>query len=146
MSESVVTRLKFLEGYRFSVEFDRGDLPHLTMDEPKPIGDGAGPDSIRLLSAAVGHCLSSSLIYTLKMALVKVQNLQTTVNLTMERSETGRQTVKRIAVQMNLQIDEAYREYLADARELKYALEFFENFCTVTQSVRKGINVEVNLV
>ena len=146
MSECAVTRLKFLDGYRFRVEFDRGSLSDLTMDEPKPIGDGAGPDSIRLLSAAVGHCLSSSLLYALRMALVKIQNLETTVNLTTERNETGRQDVKSIVVQMNLHVDEADRKYLSDARELKYALEVFENFCTVTQSVRKGINVEVNLV
>lgn len=146
MSESAVTKLKLLEGYRFCVEFDKGSLSELIVDEPEPIGDGIGPDPIRLLSAAVGHCLSSSLVYALRMALVKIDHLETTVNLTTERNETGRLRVKDIGVQMNLHVDEDDRKYVKDTRELKYALEVFENYCTVTQSVRKGIKVKVNLV
>ena len=60
MFESVLTKLGLLEGYRFKVEFDVDGVPNLVVDEMKPIGEGLGPNPTRLLSAAVGHCLSSS--------------------------------------------------------------------------------------
>jgi hypothetical protein len=40
LSESVSTKLRLLEGYRFKVEFDAEDVPNLVVDEMKPIGEG----------------------------------------------------------------------------------------------------------
>jgi len=72
----IVTKLKLLEGYKFRVEFDVEDMPSLIVDEPKPIGQGSGPNPTRLLSAAVGNCLSSSLLYCIGKAHVRVKDLR----------------------------------------------------------------------
>ncbi len=66
MSESVLTKLELLEGYKFKFGFDMEGVPSLVVDEIKPIGEGSGPNPSRLLSTAVGHCLSSSLLYCLR--------------------------------------------------------------------------------
>jgi len=100
-----VTKLRLIEGYQFRVEFDEGSLPELIVDEPVPMGDGVGPDPIRVLSASVGHCLSSSILHPPRIALINTEHLETTVNLQRERSETGRLRVKNIDVQLNLRVE-----------------------------------------
>jgi uncharacterized OsmC-like protein len=139
MSEIALTKLKLLQGYKFKVSFDDENIPGFFMDEQKPIGDDSGPDPRRLLSAAVGHCLSSSLIYCLSKARIKVESLETTVKTSMARNEQGLLRVKKIDVDIYLVVDKG------DEARVPECLEIFENYCTVTQSVRKGIEVNVNL-
>ena len=140
MSEAVTTILKFLEGYRFRVAFDLEDAPEILVDEPKPTGEGLGPGPTRLLSAAIGHCLSSSLLYCLRKAKIEVKNLETTVKLSTARNEEGRLRVRDIDVQIELDVSEE------DKQRIPRCLEVFENYCTVTQSIRKGIEVNVKVL
>ena len=137
MSESVLTKLGLLEGYRFKVEFDVDGVPNLVVDEMKPIGEGLGPNPTRLLSAAVGHCLSSSLLYCLVKAKVKVKKLNTIVKADVERNEEGYLRVASLNVQIHLEVNEE------DKLRVPRCLSLFENYCTVTQSIRKGIEVKV---
>jgi organic hydroperoxide reductase OsmC/OhrA len=134
----IVTRLKLLEGYKFRVEFDVDDMPSLIVDEPKPIGQGSGPNPPRLLSAAVGSCLSSSLLYCLSKAHVRVRTLETTVNTNIVKNEEGRMRVNKLVVQIRLGVEDE------DKARVHRCLELFEDYCTVTPSVREGIEVKVN--
>ncbi len=89
MSEkNIVTKLRLIDGYQFNVEFDVEYLPNLLLDETKPDGEGSGPNPPRLLAAAVGHCMSSSLIYCLKKARISVRDIETTVKTSLFRNET----------------------------------------------------------
>ena len=45
--------------FEFRIRFDDGK--ELLMDEPEPLGSGKGPNPSRLISAAIGYCLSASL-------------------------------------------------------------------------------------
>lgn len=140
MSEPIVTKLRLVKGYRFSVEFDLKDMPSLVVDETKPIGDNLGPNPTRLLSAAVGHCLSSSLLFCLSKAKIWARNMETTVKTNIARNEEGRLRVQSIEAQIRLDVDEK------DKPRLSRCLEIFENYCTVTASVRKGIEIKVNVM
>ena len=139
MSEILVTKLSFLQGYQFSVEFDAEGMPKLLLDEQKPAGQNLGPNPTRLLSAAVGHCLSSSLIYCLLKARVKIKNIETTVRTKVARNREGYLRVEDMEVQINLEVAEE------DKSRIPRCKEIFENYCTVTQSVRKGIEVNVTV-
>ncbi|MDQ1280594.1 MAG: hypothetical protein QG670_1857 [Thermoproteota archaeon] len=139
MSESIVTKLSFVEGYSFKVEFDLKEIPTLIVDEAKPIGEGLGPSPTRLLSASIGHCLSSSLLYCLRRAKVNIKGLETTVKADTERNEKGRLRIKNIDVKVHLVLDEK------DKPKVNSCLEVFEDYCTLTQSVRKGIEVNVSI-
>jgi uncharacterized OsmC-like protein len=136
----IITKLKLLEGYRFNAEFDVEGMPNLIIYEPKPIGQGLGPNPTRLLSAAVGSCLSSSLLYCLNKAHVRVRNFMTTVKANIERNEERRLRVKSIGIRIHLDVEEE------DKSRVPRCLEIFENYCTVTPSVRKGIEVNVTIV
>jgi organic hydroperoxide reductase OsmC/OhrA len=139
LSELISTRLELLEGYRFEVEFDVHSIPRLVVDEIKPIGEEEGPNPTRLLSAAVGHCISSSLLYCLGKAKVKVKKLETTVQAKVERNKEGYLRIAGLNVQVCLEVNEE------DKARVPRCLKIFENYCTVTQSVRKGIEVKVTI-
>ena len=139
MSELISTRLELLEGYKFKVEFDVHDIPSLVVDEMKPIGKEEGPNPTRLLSAAIGHCISSSLLYCLGKAKVKVKKLETMVQANVERNKEGYLRIAGLDVQVGLEVSEE------DKARVPRCLKIFENYCTVTQSVRKGIEVKVSI-
>jgi len=139
MSESALTKLSLLSGYQFKVDFDVAGIPSLVVDELSPIGGSAGPNPSRLLSAAVGQCLSSSLLYCLQKARVKVKNLETAIRANTEKKEEGQLRITSLDVQIQLDVNEE------DKARVFRCLEIFENYCTVTQSVRKGINVNIKL-
>jgi len=136
---SIFTKLKLIQGYKFKVEFDSEGIADLIVDEPKPMGENSGPNPARLLSAAVGHCLNSSLLFCLSKARINVKNLETTVKATQERNEEGLLRIRKLEVEMYLDVDEQ------DRTRITRCLDIFENYCTVTQSVRKGIEVTVNV-
>jgi uncharacterized OsmC-like protein len=139
LSVSAFTKLKLIQGYKFKAEFDAEGMPDLIVDELKPMGENSGPNPTRLLSAAVGHCLNSSLLFCLSKARINVRNLETTVKATQEKNEEGLLRIRKLEVEMHLDVDEQDRTRVARC------LEIFENYCTVTQSVRKGIEVTVNV-
>jgi len=134
-----MVKLELLDGYRFRVGFDMEGIPDLVVDEMKPIGEGLGPNPSRLLSAAVGHCLSSSLLYCLSKAKIKVKKLSTSVKANIERNKEGYLRITGLEVAIHLEVNEE------DKLRVPRCLDIFENYCTVTQSVRKGIDVKVNV-
>jgi uncharacterized OsmC-like protein len=139
LSESALTKLKRIEGYKFRAEFDAEGMPDLVVDESKPAGENSGPNPMRLLSVAVGHCLSSSLLFCLTKARINVKDLETNVQAATEKNEEGHLRIKNLDVQVRLVVDEK------DKARVPRCLEIFENYCTVTQSVRRGIDVTVNV-
>ncbi len=140
MSErSIETKLRLIEGYKFDVNFDVDYLPNLVADEPKPIGEGSGPNATRLLATAVGQCMSSSLIYCLNKARIPINNIETTVKTNLFKNEKGRTRIKSIDIQILLEINEEHKT------RLNRCLTIFEDYCTVTQSIRNGIQVNVKV-
>jgi organic hydroperoxide reductase OsmC/OhrA len=129
--------MELQDGYRFVVDFDQDGVPPLLMDEPEPLGEGAGPSAARLLAAAVGNCLSASVLYCLRRARIDVRGMHTAVEVSLERNEADRLRVKAVRVRIEPVIEESERA------RMHRCLELFEDFCVVTQSVRQGIDVEV---
>ena len=141
MSEGaqLTVSMEQIEDYEFKVKFDWDDVAELTMDEPEPIGGRKGPNASRVLAAAVGNCLTASLLFCLQKSRVEMTGVKTTVTGSLVRNERKRLRVggfdARIAV-----------EGLADVARAQRCLELFEDFCVVTASVRDGIDVNVEVV
>ena len=125
--------------YEMKVDFGLPGVDTLTVDEPPPLGGGEGPNPARLLAAAVGSCMSASLLYCLRRAHLDPAALHTRVQGTLVRNERGRLRVGalRVTLRPGLGPEEAERA----AR----CLELFEDFCIVGQSVRAGIPLEVRV-
>lgn len=131
--------LELLRDYRFEVRFDWADVPPLELDEPEPLGDQAGPNASRLLAAAVGNCLSASLLFCLHKARVPPEGVNTRVRGRLVRNDHGRLRIGGLEVDLNL-IGAG-----ADAKRLQRCLGVFEDYCVVTASVREGIPVDVHV-
>jgi uncharacterized OsmC-like protein len=129
-----------IEDFEFDVRFDWEHLPTLTLDEPEPIGRRKGPNAARLLGAAVGNCLSASLLFCLRKSRVEVTGMETRVRGEHRRNEKGRLRIGRIAVEISLDTPDEDRGRVARC------LGLFEDYCLVTGSVRKGVDVSVAVV
>lgn len=124
--------------YQFGVVFSSG-VPDLVADEPAPLGGGSGPSPVQLLAAAVGNCLSASLLFALRKYKQNPEPLSCEIEAHVGRNDQGRTRVLAIDAKLRLGVP-------ADTlQHLDRVLEQFEEFCTVTQSVRAGIPVTVHV-
>lgn len=138
MSEVVTVRLNQDQDYRFAIEFAEG-VPILYGDEPPPLGKRAGPSPSELLAAAVGNCLSDSLLFALRKFKQKAEPINAVVTATIGRNDQNRLRIQNINVKLTLGAPAAQLEHL------DRILGQFEEFCTVSQSVRQGIPVLVEV-
>lgn len=141
MSESETIRLTITQesDYAFRVAFDDTPLAPLLVDEAPPLGAGKGPDPARLLAAAIGNCLGASLLFALRKFKNAPGTIVAHVRADHARNEQGRLRIGKVAVEIAL--PEAAAEYA----QIDRILAQFEQFCTVTESVRAGVPVEVTV-
>ena len=128
--------LELEEGYRFRADFGDGQ-GSFVMDEPEPLGAASGPNASAVLGAAVGNCLSASLLFCLRKAHVEVRGLRTEIEVTRGRNDRGRLRVSSLRVRLHPEVAPGYEGRLGRC------LELFEDFCVVTEAVRDGIDVDV---
>ena len=138
MREQVRVTITREENYRFSVDFG-GGLSTLAADEPAPIGEGTGPSPQQLLAAAIANCLSASLVFAVRKFKGDPGKLTATAIGETGRNEKNRLRVTGIKVAIALGVEP---ETLGN---LDRALAQFEDFCTVSQSVKNGIPYSVTV-
>ena len=139
MSESLVNvSLQQQQDYQFSVNFG-GSVPPLLTDEPVPLGTGTGPSPIQLLCAAVGNCLSDSLLFAFRKFKQTPEPIHCEVQAVIGRNEHGHVRVLRMEAKLKLGVA---------ANQVEHSdrvLSQFEEFCTVTQSVGLGIPIHTQV-
>jgi organic hydroperoxide reductase OsmC/OhrA len=128
-----------IEKYRFDAHFDDDSWPALRLDEPEPLGEGTGPNASRVLGAAIGNCLSASLLFCLEKARVPVGDVTTRVEGRMTRNERGRLRIGEVKVTIQPRVEGIPRS------RLSRCIELFEDFCVVTATVRDGLDVKVEV-
>jgi organic hydroperoxide reductase OsmC/OhrA len=132
--------LRFVRGYEFVATFPEDDgLPPIVFDEPVPLGEGSGPNAVAVLAAAVGNCLATSFAFCLRKARAEPVDLTAAVVARVARNEHGRFRISGIDVELTPEVRESDRPRLERCGRL------FEDFCIVTESVRRGIPVNVQV-
>jgi organic hydroperoxide reductase OsmC/OhrA len=132
--------VRLVRGYQFETTFD--DLPGspgLSFDERAPIGEGRGPDATDVFSAALGNCLAASLAFCLRKAHAHVGGIEAHVTTRVSRNRAGRLRITGVEVTLTPDVPGG------DAGRLVRSGDLFEDFCTVTASVRAGIPVSVTV-
>jgi uncharacterized OsmC-like protein len=133
--------IEFIEGFKFKSQAFEGDVTHgapVITDEPDPIGSNAGPSTPSMLAMAVGHCLSASLVETLRHAGIHVTSLTTEAIAVVTPNADGNPRIKQIDVSIRPVLDK-------DSRNIARCIAVFENYCTVCQSIRPAIPVHVEV-
>ncbi len=140
MTEKTITvYLQQQSDYRFEIHFDH-NMQVLTSDEPAPLGAGTGPSPVQLLCAAVGNCLSDSLLFAFRKFKQAPEPIHCEVQAQIGRNEQGRARVLKIAAKMKLGVAAAQLE------NVERVLTQFEEFCTVSQSVGQGIPIHTRVL
>ncbi len=133
--------LKYEGGYRFSSQASEDGRLHgdpYASDEPDPVGEASGPATPALLGSAVTHCLSASLLEALRHAHVEVLDFEAEAVAIVKPNEEGNPRIDHIDVTL--------RPRLAQSNpRINRCAEVFENYCTVTSSVKRGIDVRVGV-
>jgi len=133
--------LRYDGGYRFVSQAtedgrDHGEL--FASDEPDPVGEASAPATPALLGAAIGHCLSASLLETMRHAHLPVKDLETDVTAVVALGVEGLPRIDHVEVVLRPMLEEP-------APRTGRCAEVFEKHCTVTASVREGIDVRVSV-
>nr|VFK52702.1 MAG: Uncharacterized OsmC-related protein [Candidatus Kentron sp. TUN]VFK53277.1 MAG: Uncharacterized OsmC-related protein [Candidatus Kentron sp. TUN]VFK60466.1 MAG: Uncharacterized OsmC-related protein [Candidatus Kentron sp. TUN] len=132
-------QMEHLEGFEYKVKFDWPQPDDLLMDEPAPLGQQKGPNASRILAAAVGNCLTASLMFCAGKHEPPDQGAKTEVTCMIVRDEEGRMRVGGMEVGITVSGKTEQSE------RLKGCLKLFEDFCVVTASVKKGIPIQVTV-
>lgn len=143
MSEVIKTKvgLSLEEKMIFKCDLGEMKVKDCYIDEThKEEVDMLGPNPSRMLAMAVLGCLSASFIFCLKKREFNLEDLKAEADVTIARNEKGFWRVKKIDVDINAKIDDSEVKKRADQ-----CRKMFEQYCIVTQAVREGIDVSVNL-
>jgi uncharacterized OsmC-like protein len=131
-------RLVQRQDYQFTMQFG-GAAPDWLADEPPPLGKGEGPSPVQLLAAAVGNCLSDSLLFALRKYKQSPEPIRCEVT-----ADVGRNPENRLRV-LGMQVTLTLGVAAGSLQHLDRVLEQFEAFCTVTQSVGAAIPITVHV-
>lgn len=140
MNEEIHAHVRRDKGYKFTIAFDELESAKVVMDEPTPLGGSEGPSAAMMLSAAVGHCLTSSLLFCMQKSRAELKDIETDVETRLERNEKGRWRVGSIKVKIKPSVEGIEPEKFERCKGL------FEDFCIVTASVREGVKIDVEIV
>ncbi|MCB1875809.1 MAG: OsmC family protein [Chromatiales bacterium] len=137
--QSFTIHMEHQEGFAFNVRFDWPSAADVLMDEPSPLGEQKGPNASRMLAAATANCLSASLLYCITKGDAEPSSLRSEVTCSLVRNEKKRLRVGSMKVR--LIVDDKLKESARTDR----CLALFEDFCVVSDSIRKGIPIEVEV-
>jgi len=119
---------------------------YIDEEHPQEV-DMLGPNPSRLLGLAILGCLSASFIFCLKKRKFKVDDFSAEAEVIISRNEKGFLRVKNIDINIkpNITDPDALKRAKQCLKTAKDGVSFFEQYCTVTQSIRSGIDVNVTL-
>jgi len=133
--------LRHTKNYRFESQAHEDGRPHgspYPSDEPDPVGEASGPATPALLGSAIGHCLSAALLEGLRHAQVEVDGMETEVDAVVHLGDIGLPRIARLEVVLRPNVQAA-------GRRAERCAETFEKHCTVSSSVKQGIDVRVRI-
>lgn len=133
--------LELIDKMQFNVKFDLPDASDLLMDEPPVFGgNGLGPNASRAIAAGVSNCLSASLAFCLGKAKADLTSMRTVATGTIGREE-GVLRLQKIDVKIYPKLGSE-----ADMDKLERCKGLFEKYCIVTESIRKGMPVDIEVI
>jgi organic hydroperoxide reductase OsmC/OhrA len=133
--------LELIDKLQFNVKFDLPEIPELLMDEPPVFGgSGLGPNASRLIAAGVSNCLSASMAFCLRKTKADLKGLRTVARGTIGREE-GLLRLQKLDIKL-------YPKFGTeeDLPKFERCKGLFEKYCIVTESIRKGLPVNIDVV
>ena len=143
MSEQVSTKvsLEMEEEMIFKCNLGLPKYEEFFIDEAHHDKDEMwGPNPSRLLASAILGCLSASFMFCLQKRKLTLDDFKAEAEIIIARNEKKLFRVKEINVQLNPKSSDP-----AVVKRIEQCKKFFEQYCTITESVRAGIDVNVEI-
>ncbi|MFW9878430.1 MAG: OsmC family protein [Candidatus Thorarchaeota archaeon] len=143
MAEELKTKasLKQEEEMVFKCELGSFNINNLYIDErDKKESDKLGPSPTKLLALSVLGCLSASFSFCLQKKNYSLSEFEGRAEAIIARNEKGFWRVKNIDIELNPKIDTPEMRKRADQ-----CRKFFKQYCIISESLRTGFEVNVNL-
>jgi uncharacterized OsmC-like protein len=135
-------KISRLDGYRFEVDFGFDSAETLFVDEDPPQGRNEGPDPSRLLAASIAHCTLSSLLFCVQKSRGSLKGIEATAKIRFGRDINKRLRITGVDIIADVTVPKE------EKAKVERCLPMFQDFCTVTESVKRGIPVttKINLI
>lgn len=128
-----------VEAFELRVSLDNPKWGAIVTDEPPPLGKDGAPNPARLLASAIGTCLTASFLFCAqRQGGLRLHGVTADVHVEIVRNDRKRLRVGKVSVVLHAPLP-------AGHEALSKCTPAFEDFCTVTQSIRDGIPVEVSV-
>ena len=117
------------------------NIPKIYVDDENENPDEMlGPDPSRLLMSTIVGCLSASYIFCMQKKNLSFDDYSAEAEYIGHKNEQGLWRVKEINVKLKPRSNDE-----KVAKRIKQCSKIFERTCTVTESVRAGIKVNVDI-
>jgi len=133
--------IKLEEEMIYRCDLGQIQMNDLFIDEQhKKTIEKIGPNPSKLLALSVLGCLASSFTFCLQKKNFSLSDIEGTAVITSKRNHKGLWRLKNIDVKLNPKIDNPEIRKRADQ-----CRESFEKFCVISESIREGIEIRINL-
>ncbi|NVM34856.1 MAG: OsmC family protein [Candidatus Lokiarchaeota archaeon] len=141
-SESKVkVGLKLEEQMLFKCDLGKFIVNDLYIDERNKKGvNKIGPSPAKLLGLSVLGCLAASFEFCLQKKDFLLSDIDGRSELIITRNEKGFWRIKKIDIEILPKVDNPKMRKRVDQCK-----KFFEQYCIISESLRKGIEVNINL-
>lgn len=119
----------------------------MQLDEPEDFhGTDTGPSSAEYLGTSIGGCLGTSFAYCAKHVDLPIDAIKVTVDVELHHEDgdasSGKGPLRIVGIKADMAVTLQNDE---DADVLDLCIESFKKYCVVTQSVIRGIPVDVKI-
>lgn len=134
-------RLKLEEQMLFKCDLGQSMNQNLYIDERnKKVTNKIGTFSTKLLALSVLGCFAASFEFYLQKKEFSLSDLDGKAEVTLARNDKGFWRVKKIDIEILPKVDNPKMHKRTDQCK-----KLFEQYCIISESLRKGFEVNVNL-
>ena len=143
MSHELKTKVSLKQEDEMIYKCDLGGIKihNLYIDESnKDLKEKLGPSPAKLLALSILGCLTASFEFCLLKRDICLSDLEGKAEVTIARNEKNFWRVKKIDIKIIPKVAN-----LKMLKRIDQCKKFFEQFCIISESVREGIDLKVNL-
>ncbi|MFX1388862.1 MAG: OsmC family protein [Promethearchaeota archaeon] len=131
--------LKQEEVMIFKCDLGKINMHNLYIDENhQKETDKIGPSPTKLLALSVLGCLAASFAFCIQKKNLFLSNLDGIATVTIARNNEGFWRIKKIDTKLIVKTNDPIIK-----KRINQCKKFFEQYCIISESIRKGIDLDV---
>ncbi|MFW9827519.1 MAG: OsmC family protein [Candidatus Thorarchaeota archaeon] len=125
----------------FKCDLGKINMNSLYIDEKnKKEIEKVGPSPVKLLALSILGCLAASFLFCIKKRGLSLANLEGKAETTVARNNKGLWRIKKINISLIPKTND-----IIIKKRIEQCKKFFEKYCIISESVRLGIDIDLNI-